>query len=190
MEILDLICKFASSTAANNLILFGGVCATVLAIRSAKIATIATLNQNRESTLATLNHNRTVAKQKETALLMFNSRTDDMLRSGYRTIRLLHSSPNDNIVTYATDAEKRNTDEADKIRYVLNHWERTAVCVSHEIYCEEILKNSMYTTVVNVYEQAEPFIRAIRKVAGTETVYQEFEAMVKRWKAEPLEKKA
>ncbi|QLF92296.1 DUF4760 domain-containing protein [Pseudomonas sp. ABC1] len=188
MEILDLLCRFSASTAANNLILLGGVCATVLAIRSAKTATIATLNQNRESTLATLDHNRTVAKQKETALLMFNSRTDDMLRSGYRTIRQLHTSPNDNIVTYATDPEKRNSDDADKIRYVLNHWERTAVCVAHEIYCEEILKNSMYTTVVNVYEQAEPFIREIRKVAVAETLYQDFEKMVKRWKAAPIKK--
>lgn len=167
MDILEIVTKFTSSTALNNLILLGGVIATI----------------------QTIKHNRTIAKQKETALLLFNSRTDEMLRKGYKVIRDLQSSTDDNIASYATDDSKRNSEQADQIRYVLNHWERTAVCVGHEIYCEKILKDSMFTTVVNMYEQAEPFIKAIRRKVGRDTLYQDLEHMVKRWTAEPLSKR-
>lgn len=170
--------KFISSTFVNSIILLGGVIATLLAIRSAKIATIATINNN-----------RTLTMQTETAALLFNSRADDMLRAGYQTIRELHSSSADNIVSYATDPAKRSTEKYGQILYVLNHWERIAVCVSHRIYCEDILKDSMFTTVVNIFEQAEPFIRALRKEAGTETIYQDLTNMVGRWKANPLKKR-
>lgn len=168
MEILKQIMDFMPSTGLNNLILLGGVVATIQTIR----------------------HNRTIAKQKETALLLFNSRTDDMLRLGYKVIRELQASNDDNIASYATDDGKRNSEQADQIRYVLNHWERTAVCVGHEIYCEKILKDSMFTTVVNMYEQAEPFIKAIRRRVGRDTLYQDLECMVKRWNATPLSKRA
>lgn len=170
--------KFLSSTFVNSIILLGGVIATLLAIRSA-----------RKATLNTINNNRAIAQQTETALLMFHSRADDMLRAGYKTIRELHDCNGDNIVAYATDATKRASEKNEQIRYVLNHWERIAVCVSHKIYCEDILKDSMYTTVVNVFEQADPFIRALRKIAATETIYQDLEKMVKRWKANPLQKR-
>lgn len=167
MEFLDLTLKFLSSTGMNNIILFGGVIATI----------------------KTIQHNRTIAQQKETALLLFNSRTDDMLRLGYKVIRDLVASNDDNIASYATDDAKRNSEQADQIRYVLNHWERAAVCVGHQIYCEKILKDSMFTTVVNMFEQAEPFIKAIRRRVGRETLYQDLECMVKRWNSVPLGKR-
>lgn len=167
MEFLDQALKFLSSTGLNNIILLGGVIATI----------------------TTIKHNRTIAQQKETALLLFNSRTDDMLRLGYKVIRDLQSSTVDNIASYATDDTKRNSEQADQIRYVLNHWERTAVCVGHQIYCEKILKDSMFTTVVNMFEQAEPFIKAIRRRVGRETLYQDLECMVKRWNSDPLAKR-
>lgn len=168
MDLLEQVWSFLKSTGLNNLILLGGVIATI----------------------QTIKHNRTIAKQKETALLLFNSRTDDMLRLGYKVIRDLQASNDDNIASYATDDGKRNSEPADQIRYVLNHWERTAVCVGHEIYCEKILKDSMFTTVVNMYEQAEPFIKAIRRRVGRDTLYQELECMVKRWNAAPLAKRS
>lgn len=170
--------KFLSSGFVNSCILLFGVAATLWAIRSARIATISSISNSRN-----------IAKQTETALMMFHSRTDDMLRAGYKTIRELHNSTADNIVAYANDASKRASDKNEQIRYVLNHWERIAVCVTHEIYCEDILKESMYTTVVNIFEQAEPFIKALRKIAGTETIYQDLENMVVRWKANPLRKR-
>lgn len=167
MELPSLLTVLGSPI-TNNIILFGGVWATI----------------------RTIKHTRTIAKQKETALLLFHARTDNGLRDGYRVIRELHCCSTDNIVSYATDPDKKGTDKADKIRYVLNHWERIAICVEHQIYCEKILKESNYTSVVNIFEQAEPFIRALRRDANTETIYQDLECMVKRWRSAPLTKRS
>lgn len=171
----EWVAKFSSSTFLNNMILLGGVLATLRVIKTTRVATLENIESSRK-----------LAKQTETALLMFNSRTDDMLRAGYRTIRELHRSNSDNIVAYATDASKRASEQADQIRYVLNHWERIAVCIGHGIYCEDILKDSMFTTVVNVYDQAEPFIKALRREAATQTIYQDFERLAARWRQAPL----
>ncbi|QVE15714.1 DUF4760 domain-containing protein [Pseudomonas cichorii] len=174
----DLICRFFSAAAINNIILFCGVVATVMAIRSAKVATVETIS-----------HTREIAKQTETALFMFNSRSDRNLTDGYQTIRSIHSSDSDNIVSYATNDEKRKSPEAEKIRYALNFWERVAVCVSHGIYCEKIIKDSMYTTVTDVFQRAQPYINAVREQKHSQTPYQDFETMARRWLAEPLKSK-
>lgn len=174
----ELIGNFFSAPSINNIILLCGVIATVMAIKSAK-----------EATVATINHNREIARQTETALFMFNSRSDRNLIQGYQTIREIHSSDTDNIVSYATNDEKRKSREADRIRYTLNFWERVAVCVSHGIYCEKIIKDSMYTTVTDVFQRSQPYINAVRAQKHSQTPYQDFEAMVTRWREAPLQAK-
>lgn len=182
----QIVGSFLSAASINNIILFFGVLATVLAIRSAKKATVDTITHNQATARATEDHNRELAKQTETALFMFNSRSDRNLIDGYQTIRELHRSESDNIVAYATSEEKRKSKEAEQIRYALNYWERVAVCVRHGIYCEKILKDSSYTTVSDVYERSESYIRAVRKAKNTDTPYQDFEKLAARWRADPL----
>ncbi|WP_122745035.1 DUF4760 domain-containing protein, partial [Pseudomonas viridiflava] len=116
----------------------------------------------------------------------FNSRSDRNLIDGYQTIRSIHGSDTDNIVSYATNDEKRKSPEAEKIRYALNFWERVAVCVSHGIYCEKIIKDSMYTTVTDAFQRAQPYIKAVRDQKHSQTPYQDFEVMAMRWLADPL----
>lgn len=207
-EACQIAGSFLTAAAINNIILFFGVIATVMAIRSAKKTTVETIENsrtiaeqtaqrnleiarqneahNREIAKQTDAHNREIAKQTETALFMFNSRSDRNLIAGYQTIRELHSSESENIVVYATNEEKRKSEKAEQIRYALNFWERVAVCIRHEIYCEKIIKDSMYTTVADAYERAEPYIRAVRKAKNTDTPYQDFEKLAVRWRADPL----
>lgn len=179
MDVSPQACELAgnlfSAASINNIILLCGVVATLLAIKSAK-----------EAAVAAINHNREIARQTETALFMFNSRSDGNLIEGYQTIREIHRSNTDNIVSYATDDAKRKTDFADKIRYTLNFWERVSVCVSHGIYCEKIIKDSMYTTVMDMFQRSQPYINAVRAEKRSQTPYQDFEAMVARWRAAPL----
>lgn len=179
MDLSPQACELAgnlfSAASINNVILLCGVVATLIAIKSAKKAAIEAIN-----------HNREIAKQTETALFMFNSRSDRNLIEGYQTIREIHSSSSDNIVSYATDDTKRKSDLAEKIRYTLNFWERVSVCVSHGIYCEKIIKDSMYTTVMDMFQSSQPYINAVRTDKRSQTPYQDFEAMVTRWRAAPL----
>lgn len=187
-EQISMLDNLFTAASINNLILVCGVIATLMAIRSAKKAAVDTLKHNREIARQTALHSREIAKQTETALFMFHSRSDRNLISGYKTIRDIHRSDTDSMVSYASNDDKRKTREADKIRYTLNFWERVAVCVRHGIYCEEILKDSMYTTVTDVFQRAQPYINEVR-IKNASTAYQEFEEMVLRWRSNPLLKK-
>ena len=53
---------------------------------------------------------------------------------------------------------------------------------------EKMIKRTSYTTVVETYDIAEPLIKAIRESINSDTTYQEFEWLVRRWKANPLRK--
>lgn len=78
--------------------------------------------------------------------------------------------------------------ERRKFQYILNFYERVAVSIREGIYNEQMIKRTSYTTVIETYDIAEPLIKAIREHIKSETTYQEFEWLVKRWKTKPLKK--
>ncbi|HGC5183412.1 TPA: DUF4760 domain-containing protein, partial [Escherichia coli] len=86
------------------------------------------------------------------------------------------------IITDEEMAERR------KFQYILNFYERVAVSIREGIYDEKMIKRTSYTTVVETYDIAEPLIKAIRESINSDTTYQEFEWLVRRWKANPLRK--
>ncbi|MCF5545084.1 DUF4760 domain-containing protein [Pseudomonas salomonii] len=129
--------------------------------------------------------NKTTARRKQTADLLFGTRTDKALIEGYHRLRSLHDATDDNVRSYA-QPEKRASDAANDIRYALNHWERISVGICEGIYDEEMLRKTNYSNVIALFEHAEPFIKGVREVSGKATYYQDLEAMVKRWEARPL----
>jgi ribosome-associated toxin RatA of RatAB toxin-antitoxin module len=50
----------------------------------------------------------------------------------------------------------------------------------------QMIKRTSYTTVIETYDIAEPLLKATREHIKSEAIYQEFERLVKRWKAKPL----
>lgn len=128
---------------------------------------------------------RVTARKKQTADLMFGTRADDRLTDGYRCLQRLHNADDSNMRALARD-DKRNSDEANQVRYVLNHWERVFVGLRQGIYDEAMLRESNYNTVLRVYSQARPFIEAIREMSQTQTYYQCLERAAKRWRKKPL----
>lgn len=51
-----------------------------------------------------------------------------------------------------------------------------------------MIKRASFTTVIETWDIAEPLIKAVREHIRSDTTWQEFEWLVKRWKAEPLKK--
>lgn len=129
--------------------------------------------------------NRLVAKRKETVQLLFNARNDENLNEGMRLLETIHEDPNNNIRAYGK--EKKGDPEAALIRYVLNHWERIAIAIKEETYCERIIKNSSCSSFLSLHEQATPMILAIRQATGKNTYYQEIDWLAARWKKKPLQ---
>ncbi|MGY2258147.1 DUF4760 domain-containing protein [Pseudomonas sp. SDO55104_S430] len=128
---------------------------------------------------------RTIARRKQTADLMFGTRADDNLSNGYKCLQRLHTDPGSNMRSFASD-DKSNSDDANSIRYVLNHWERVFVGVRQGIYDEKMLREANYNTVIRVWAQAKPYVEAVREAAQKPTYYQCLESAAKGWKKKPL----
>lgn len=144
---------------------------------------------------------KVIARRKQTADLMFASRSDLQLRDGYDVIRQLHNDPNGNIRA-AFPAQKAMPDdvkEAERyteqkkrsvqINYVLNHWERVSIGIDEGIYDERMLRYSHNTSVINIYTQALPYIEVVRERTRVPTYYVDIERLALRWKTMPLKPK-
>lgn len=140
----------------------------------------------------TIAYNIRIAKKTQTANFLFESRKDHDYIAGLKTLTRVHNSGVSfrSYVFPCTDVVlgEEQRQEYSEIQYIINFYERVAVSVKHGIYHEDMLKSASCSTVVRVFETSEPLIKAIREKQGRDTLYQEFEWMVKRWKAKPLKK--
>lgn len=75
------------------------------------------------------------------------------------------------------------------IRLVLNYYEVLAICIRHKIYNETIIKEAVYTTILDTWDICQPYVRERRKQEGKSTYYQELSILVERWRKKALKKK-
>lgn len=144
---------------------------------------------------------KVIAKRKQTADLMFGSRTDDQLREGYAVIRQLHDDPNGNIRAILSDKKAVPDDPVEaakhakqrensvKVSYVLNYWERISIGIDEGIYDERMLRYASNTSLINLYTQSLPFIEAVRERSRVPTYFVDIERLALRWKSMPLKPK-
>lgn len=124
---------------------------------------------------------RSLARKKQTADMLFASRSDSKLQEGYKHIADFHNGADKNIRTLADS----KTEEAYAVKYVLNHFELLSVGIQAGIYDEDMIKNSWCMIVCDTYERTQPLIKAVREKQKT-TVLQEFEWLATRWDKNPL----
>lgn len=142
--------------------------------------------------IGTIIYNVRTAKKTQTANFLFESRQDERYTESLHTLKQVHRSGK-SFRSYVFPAEGSAITEDEmlerrKLQYILNFYERVAVSIREGIYNEKMIKRTSYTTVIETYDIAEPLIKAIREHIKSETTYQEFEWLVKRWKAKPLKK--
>jgi hypothetical protein len=122
---------------------------------------------------------RAIERRKAAAEVIFSTRKDSDLLSSIHKISAIHFSST-NIATFAKN-DKSGSDEAQNIRYALNHYEYIAVGIDQGIYDEDIFKHSHYSTVLKLYEHTKSYIAERRRVIASVTTYQEFECLACRW---------
>ncbi|MCO3694906.1 DUF4760 domain-containing protein, partial [Pseudomonas aeruginosa] len=128
---------------------------------------------------------KAIARKKQAADLLFNSRGDEELQKGLRALAKMHDDGNTNMRAFA--AKSRVDEDIPKmIRYVLNHYEYVAVGVQSKIYDEGMLRSASFNTVINLYKHSKPFIEAVRDNNQRPTIYQEFQWLAKRWEEKGL----
>ena len=129
---------------------------------------------------------RAIERQRAAIDAIFAGRLNQELTDAMRQIAVLHAGDK-NMASYGKEANK-GCPELKIIRYALNHYEYVSVAIAEGIFDEAIFKNSMCRTLIKLYDRTKPFIDERRKYSD-ETVWQEFECLVVRWKAKPLRKK-
>lgn len=151
--------------------------------------------------IASVVTSKIIARRKQTADLMFGSRSDEKLSEGYEVIRQLHDDPSGNIRAVfpknrevpsdPVEAEKHASQKqkTQKISYVLNYWERISIGIDEGIYCERMLRYTHNTTLINLYTQALPFIEAVRERSRVPSYFADIERLALRWKSKPLKPK-
>lgn len=142
--------------------------------------------------IGTIIYNVRMAKKTQTANFLFESRQDTQYIESLHVLKQVHRSGK-SFRAYVFPCEGKAITEEEmterrKFQYILNFYERVAVSIREGIYNEQMIKRTSYTTVIETYDIAEPLIKAIREHINSETTYQEFEWLVKRWKAKPLKK--
>lgn len=128
---------------------------------------------------------RATARKKQSADVIFATRSDELLQKGVRLIREEALHIQSNIRKYA-NAPDSNSENAAAIRYVLNHYENIAIGIQDGIYDEEMFKKASFSTIMEIRRHSETFITDVRVTAQRETLYQEFCWLCTRWKKYPL----
>lgn len=142
--------------------------------------------------IGTIIYNVRTAKKTQTANFLFESRQDTQYIESLHILKQVHRSGK-SFRAYVFPCEGKAITEEEmterrKFQYILNFYERVAVSIREGIYDEQMIKRTSFTTVIETYDIAEPLIKAIREHIKSDTTYQEFEWLVKRWKAKPLKK--
>ena len=134
-----------------------------------------------------LRSNATTAKKSLTATFLFESKSDYGFWDGHKVIREIHeSSRSFRDLIYGTNLSEEDTLKRRQIHYFLNFFERVSVSIKNDIYDECMLKQVLYSTAVKNFDIVEPFIKALREKYTTNTYYQEYQWLAKRWASKPL----
>jgi len=137
--------------------------------------------------IITVRSHRKNARLKNSMDFINSYNEDTDIGKAIKEINELKKKPSSDIEKMATsDGSCENTMH---IRIVLNYYEAIAICIGHKIYDETIIKETVYTTVLDMRSICLPYVKERRKQDGKETYYQEMALLTERWIKKPLKKK-
>lgn len=130
-----------------------------------------------------LRESRKIARRKQTADTLLQSRTDDQLRNGIQLIRQYHEGEKNIRCLGDANGDK---EELFSILYVLNYYESVAVGIAEDIFDDAMWRKSQYSQVVKLWSHVMPLVHHLRTTRSQPTMYQELEGLAKRWMDNPL----
>lgn len=130
--------------------------------------------------LCTLLRQKKDNKTMATLSMILHQRSDVELRKASEAIR---NRGSDNAILFNNDLHRHY------ILKVLNLRETTALAINQGILDENTYKQIFYSLVLADWEDLKYVVYAIRKKQKSETLFQDFESLVRRWQIHPLTKK-
>ncbi|MGZ8256401.1 MAG: DUF4760 domain-containing protein [Gallionella sp.] len=127
-------------------------------------------------------HNGVMARRRATVDHIIHQKSDDGLLSSIRLVYQLYEEK-----TRLSDfLESPESSEYQAILKVLNNHEFIALGIRRAAFEEKIYKELQYSNFVKVYEASAGIVAELRRSKNTQTLFQEFEWLIKRWKKSPL----
>jgi len=122
-------------------------------------------------------------KRRATIDLVIQQKQDLELQAARRWVLSMHENREDNFTRYLGD---KDTDEFKHILRVLNNYEFIAAGIREDALDEEIFKRTQWSVVMKDWKALGGCVMELRRSSDRPTLFQEFEALAKRWKDQPL----
>lgn len=139
--------------------------------------------------LYSVKSSRVIARKRQTADAILKMQHDSRRVDSLKRIRELHENDECNIRSYGKIDRRDSTELAD-ILYVLNYYEFVAVGICEGIFDDKMWKRANYSTVDKLWERVFGLVAELRMTRNQETMYQELEELVTRWRRNPLKIKS
>jgi len=167
----EAIAGMLNSPGFNSIVLLLAVWVAYRQLRSAKEGIQAqlagverTMAHSQQLASEQLAESRLIAKRKETATLLMNSRGDKQLQRAVKVIETYYNTPGHNVRELAPEVDKDHELYSDRcdVVYLMNHFENVAICIEREIYCRDMIIDAWRTNMVEVRRNSTALIDALR----------------------------
>lgn len=207
---LTFLADVLNSAGFNSVVLLFGVLVALRQLKTAEtgiksqlLAVQQQIDASKTGQDDALRESRLIAKRKETARLLLESRGDEKLQRGCRTVERYYSSSGVNIrdlvrIDYKPpkiadetdeDHEKRCTaTSADRtdIFYLLNHFENVAICVERDIYCRDMIVDAWRKIMIDSFRHSRALIDALRTSSSNPKIWVKFQELTQELERESL----
>ena len=130
--------------------------------------------------------NRHMSRLKNSMDFIASYNEDEDITAAIREVTKLEDSSSNDVQQLATDPHR---DQARHIRTVLNYYEAMSVCINRKIYSEKIIKETLYTSMTDMWRICRPYVDERRRQKKRNTYYQELQGIAERWEKKPLKEK-
>lgn len=131
-------------------------------------------------------HNGGMARRRTTIDVLLQENQDQQLVAAKFTVFNLARDPNQSFVELYFAEKEKQSDTYKQITMLLNRYEFIAQSIKNSAFEEKIYKQMQYTNITRMWDRVCPLIYEIRQRQNSQTFYQEFEWLAKRWKKKPL----
>lgn len=133
--------------------------------------------------IVVLRVNRSIARRRATLDLILHIETDGDIIKARKAMSTAKKNPAGSRAWSAVD--KRDSDEANAIRTILNVNEIVAVSIAEDIIDEHIYHRWQRGAYIEDYRSMEDYVRGVREYWRNPSIYVEVEKLVHRWEGMP-----
>ncbi|WP_439426431.1 DUF4760 domain-containing protein [Stenotrophomonas sp. T8] len=205
---LSAIGDFLNTPGFNSIVLLVGVLVALRQLKHAEDAVKAQLLSVKEQIEASkggqeasIAESRLIAKRRETARLLLESRGDEKLQRGWRAVDMYYNGTELNIKVLAsqefrpTRLEGESDDDygarclridgdRSDITYLLNHFENVAICIERGIFCRDMIVDAWRTIMIDSFRHSRALIDAWRAESKNTAILIKFQTLVQELEAE------